>query len=378
MSEVTTYTISMSDSATTKQAPRIAIKFGAPAASKSANNTRKAGQFQTPSSLGKRPRSHALGHDSDSEGDDTGFGKHEKVTTIGTNDDEDDSRRADTKLAGTESKSLVIACQTEGVWKASARPQKKGQALPHEREQQNQIESQTRETEPADIDKQIKWGLTLTKKPAKSNPSDVERDQAISVNQTEDPTEGEGVSKTTDQQAIDALLGKDDGRKKNIVITGIDAPQDEFQAAIASAGEVSTIEEYAEIPDGEFGMAMLRGMGYKETKQSTKPKEIKRRSALLGLGAKEDEEIKKADLAKKYGHRDRAPRLDEYRRGEEAKRKQREERYSSSSYKHEREREKTSQGSSRRHDDRDRDRYRDRDRDRDSDKSRHHDRHSRR
>ena len=122
-------------------------------------------------------------------------------------------------------------------------------------------------------------------------------------------------------------------------------------------------------------MAMLRGMGYDESKQTSRAKEVRRRPALLGLGAKEDEEIKKAELAKKHGHRERRPRLDEYRRGENEKRQQREEKYSSS-YKHERDRERSGHGSSRRYDDRDR--ARDRYRDRDGESSRHRDRHSRR
>jgi hypothetical protein len=185
------------------------------------------------------------------------------------------------------------------------------------------------------------------------------------------------IPKTAEQDAMDALLGNDTERKKKLVISESDATQSEYQAAYEASGEVSTIEEYDQIPDGEFGMAMLRGMGYKESQQSTKPKEVRRRPALLGLGAKEDEEIKKADLAKKYGHRERAPRLDEFRRGEEAKRKQREERYSSS-YKNEREREKSGHSSSRRHDDRDRDHDRDRYRNREGDSQRHRDRHSRR
>lgn len=361
----------MPDSTANKHAPRIAIKFGAPATSKSLSAGKKPGQSQSTSSLGKRARPHALGDDSDSDGEDEHYGRHEAVTTIGANSKQDGSQRRDNKVARTGSNTLVIACQTEGAWKASARAQTGGP--PHEREQKNRSQSQTRETEPADHDKQIKWGLTLTKKPACEGSPSTEEHSAMSDGEAHDPDEERGITKTADQRAMDALLGNDEKKKENMVISSVDAPQDELQAAVAAAGEVSTIEEYDQIPDGEFGMAMLRGMGYKDTKQSTKPKEIKRRPALLGLGAKEDEEIKKADLAKKHGHRERAPRLDEYRRGEEAKRKQREER--TSSYKQEREYERTSQSSSRRHDDRDRNR--DRHRDRESDKSRHRDRYSR-
>ncbi|KAF7531697.1 hypothetical protein G7054_g8623 [Neopestalotiopsis clavispora] len=360
----------MADPTQTPQAPRIAIKFGSSTAtsSKSASSARKPGQPLPPSALGKRPRSHALNNDSDSEDEDNKYGRHEAVTTIGGKEDSKDRQR-DAKSARTDARPMVIACQTEGSWKAAAR-----------RKQDDQNGGRDRETEPADHEKDIKWGLSITKKSAAESPTE---------NAQENPSsDGDGAptttapekapsspAKTVEQNAMDALLGIDTKKQKKLVISGSETPTDEFKAAVQAAGEVSTIEEYDQIPDGEFGMAMLRGMGYDESKQTSRAKEVRRRPALLGLGAKEDEEIKKAELAKKHGHRERRPRLDEYRRGENEKRQQREEKYSSS-YKHERERERSGHGSSRRYDDRDR--ARDRYRDRDGESSRHRDRHSRR
>lgn len=359
----------MPESTQTPQAPRIAIKFGTSASnsSKSSSGTRKPGQSLPPSALGKRPRSHALNNDSDSEEEDNQYGRHEKVTTIGGKDDAN-SRQRDTKSARTDSRPLVIACQTEGSWKAEAR------------RKQERPTGQNRETEPADHEKQIKWGLSITKKSAAAEEStettqEDHSDDAAPATATPAAKTSDSPPKTMEQSAMDALLGIDTEKQKKLVISGSEAPTDEFKAAVQAAGEVSTIEEYDQIPDGEFGMAMLRGMGYNESKESSRPKEVRRRPALLGLGAKEDEEIKKAELAKKHGHRDRRPRLDEYRRGENEKRQQREEKYSSS-YKHERDRERSGHGSSRRNDDRER--PRERYRDREGESSRHRDRHSRR
>lgn len=366
----------MADSSSASPAPRIAIKFGAPSSStsKSASGARKP---NPPSSLGKRPRSHALNQDSDSEDESAFHGRHEAVTAFGANGAENENRRRDPKSAKTDSKPFVITCQPNRDWKADTKAQQGRELLPHEREKQFKI--QEKETEPADQDKQIKWGLSVTKKPAAEETDSTSQDTQIAEAETPDK-EGDEPSvqddpRSADQDAMDALLGKDKGKK--LVISETDA----LKRAYDSVGEVSTIEEYEQIPDGEFGLAMLRGMGYNGKDKGNKPKEARRRPALLGLGAKEDEEIKKAELAKKHGHRERRPRLDEYRREKEKERQQREERHSGS-YKNERERDRTNSSHSWRHDDRDRDRDRNRDRDRyadrDRDSRRHHDRHSRR
>jgi hypothetical protein len=366
----------MSDPSSGSPAPRIAIKFGAPSssASKSATGAKKP---NPPSSLGKRPRPHALNQDSDSEEENELHGKHEAVTAFGANGAENESRRRDAKNPRTASKPFVISCQPNRDWKTETKAQQGRELLPHERERQ--FKGQDMETEPADQDKKIEWGLTVTKKCDTEEPTDDSEEKPSSriEDSVEKGSEAPGQqhgSRSVDQDAMDALLGKDNGTK--LVISETDALKRDYD----KVGEISTIEEYEQIPDGEFGLAMLRGMGYNGTDQGTKPKEVRRRSALLGLGAKEDEEIKKAELAKKYGHRERRPRLDEYRREKEKERKQRDRHLGS--YKNERDRDRTSASHSRRHDgrDRDRDRNRDSDRynDRDRDSRRHYDRHSRR
>lgn len=64
---------------------------------------------------------------------------------------------------------------------------------------------------------------------------------------------------------------------------------------------MSTLDEYQEVPVEEFGLAMLRGMGYvPPTKDKEETKKIERRADFLGLGAMERPEDTKtaADLRK--------------------------------------------------------------------------------
>lgn len=355
----------MSGSENHTQAPRIAIKFGAQSASSKPTNNRKP---QPSSSLGKRPRPHALGGESESE-DDTFSGKYEAVTSFGARGAQNDRQPRDGKSGRTTSGPLVIACQDNRDWKANAQSKNKKprrEALPHEKEAQ--FSSQSKETELADQDKEIKWGLTVTKKtvdtgksPAEGNVSGPAPGTSDNITPKEDDAKNTEVRPDADQDALNALMGKDDGRKKKLVIPGASntAEDDALKRDYQTAADVSTLEEYDRIPDGEFGLAMLRGMGYDGKNQGSRPKEVKRRPALLGLGAKEDEEIKKAELAQKRGHRERRPRLDEYKRDKEKERERRH-RDSPHSYKSERERDRGSHGDySRRYDDRDRDRDRD-------------------
>ncbi|KAK7969159.1 hypothetical protein PG996_002402 [Apiospora saccharicola] len=357
----------MSGSQNHTQAPRIAIKFGAPSASSKPTNNRKP---QPSSLLGKRPRPHALGGESESE-DDTFSGKHETVTSFGARGAQNDRQPREGKSGRAASGPLVIACQDNRDWKANAQSQNKRlrrEALPHEKEAR--FAGQSKETEPADQDKEIKWGLTVTKNSVDTDKSPAEGDVPEPTPVTSDNIahEEDGPKNTegrpdADQDALNALMGKDDGRKKKIVIPGASntTEDDALKRDYQSAADVSTLEEYDQIPDGEFGLAMLRGMGFDGKSQGSRPKEVKRRPALLGLGAKEDEEIKKAELAQKRGHRERRPRLDEYRRDKE-KEKERRHRDSSHSYKSERERDRGSHGDhSRRYDNRDRDSRRHRD-----------------
>lgn len=121
------------------------------------------------------------------------------------------------------------------------------------------------------------------------------------------------ISKTADEEAMEALLGSE--RKSTLQIPALEADDrngyqtfepayseltnedDRFKADVASRPDGASLDDYAAIPVEEFGAALLRGMGWKDGEAVGKrragapaPKEpmIKeRRPALLGIGAKE-------------------------------------------------------------------------------------------
>ncbi|KAF5975999.1 pre-mRNA-splicing factor SPP2 [Fusarium coicis] len=340
-------------------APRIAIKFGA---TSSNNNSKKASKPNPSSSLGKRPRPHALGGASDSEDDDYEHReRHEKITGFGVDGAETEHKAKDLR---TEKKEYVLARQPNHDWRSEARAQRKSKSsLPEEtRAQQNNA---TIETEPADQDKGIKWGLTIKEKAEDAN-KDVgseSKEKPISI---DDNLKKPPPKRTEDDEALDALLGNKEDDKKIIHPTEEDAHRHDIQGA----GE-TTLDDYEAMPVEEFGAALLRGMGW-DGKTGDKVKEVKRRPNRLGLGGTELKGEEDLGGWNQGGNKNRRPRLDEYRR-EESKRK--EGRSREDSYKRERERERERDRDSRhgyRDRDRERDHHRDRDRNREYDRHRSH------
>ncbi|KAF5017962.1 hypothetical protein F66182_10071 [Fusarium sp. NRRL 66182] len=333
-------------------ASRIAIKFGAP----SSNNSKKLSKPNPPSALGKRPRSHALGGGSDSEhdDDDDNRGRHEKITGFGADGAETERKSKDAK---TEKKEYVIARQVNRDWRSDAKAQRRGtNLLPEEaRAQQNGTNV---ETEPADQDKGLKWGLTIKGGTVEGDDKGTYSKPAEDLARNDDSKEPP-IKRTTDDEAMDALLGNKEEDQKIIHPNEEDA----YQRDIKEAGEASTLEDYEAMPVEEFGAALLRGMGW-DGKPRGAVKEVKRRPNRLGLGAKELKGEEDLGGWNQNGKKNRRPRLGEYRQ-EEMKRK--ESRRHEDSYKRERERERDS-----RHGHRDRDRDRDRERTRDNDRHRSH------
>ncbi|KAF5681039.1 pre-mRNA-splicing factor SPP2 [Fusarium heterosporum] len=343
-------------------APRIAIKFGAPPNN---NNSKKPSRPKPPSALGKRSRPHALGGDSDSEDNDDHRGRHEKITGFGEDGAETERKARDSRI---EKKDYVIARQANRDWRSEAKAQRKGKnLLPEEaRQQQN---GTAVETELADQDKGLKWGLTIKEKTEDDN-KDAESDYHERKNLKEDDKEVPVPKRTADDQALDALLGNTEEEEKIIHPTEEDA----YRRDIQEAGEASTLDDYEAMPVEEFGAALLRGMGW-DGKPRGAVKEVKRRPNRLGLGAKELKGEEDLGGWNQNGKKNKRPRLDEYRR-EETKRK--EGRHREDSYKYERDRDRDSRHG---HRDRDRDRDRggrDRDRPRDSDRHRSYRDHDRR
>ncbi|POR39073.1 Pre-mRNA-splicing factor SPP2 [Tolypocladium paradoxum] len=318
---------------------RIAIKFGTPSTS-----NRPSPRPNPPSSLGKRSRPHALGAGSDSESDDEHHhrGRHEVITGFGADGAETERER---RAKDAAKKEFVIERQPNRDWRAEVKAQRPGKNLLPE-EARAQRNGTAVETEPADQDKEIKWGLTVKEKPATGD------DQPTGDTPGKSPQQPNGHAqpapeRTTDDEAMDALLGRTSKKQKTIPQPAL-SEDDAYRRDAETAGAASTLEDYEAMPVEEFGAALLRGMGWNGEQRGPRPKEARRRANRLGLGAKELKEAEDLGGWNQNGGRKKRPRLDEYRR-EESKRK--ESRRHEDSYKKER--------------DRERDAYRDRDRDRD-------------
>jgi hypothetical protein len=132
--------------------------------------------------------------------------------------------------------------------------------------------------------KPITYGLSVPK----NNPT--EDDQDI-ISESNDEPSTSLPSKTEDDIALDALMGKSSSNRSIPLITEDEA----YHRDVGDAQDVPTLNEYLAIPVSEFGAACLRGMGWKDTETiggskngqaMLKPRTLDRRPALLGVGAK--------------------------------------------------------------------------------------------
>lgn len=313
--------------------------------SKSASSTKPSSRPPPPSHLGKRPRS-TLHHDSES--DDERAPAAVAVTAFGASGAESSESRARTP------KTLVIEKLGNRDWRGEIRQRRGGKnLLPPEVQAQRAAAARTAESkDEVPAEEEIKWGLTVRSKEDR----DAQREQVLgrSVETVERSVAVEAAApaekpRTDDERALDALLGRDTKPKgPDLVIPSgpdttytADTEGDAYHRALASAPDVSTLEDYERVPVEEFGAALLRGMGWKGEKVAM-PKEGKRRLNLLGLGAKElkgAEElgawVQKSDVKRLNagrgdggGHRkERRERPSEYREREERRRRERDERY---------------------------------------------------
>lgn len=345
------------------EASRIAIKFGGSSSSTSKKPSRPP---QPSSSLGKRQRpSHGLGGNSDSESEEDSpkHGRHERITAFGENGaelaksarDERDERRP------AKRGPLTIERQPNRDWKTEARSRNQRSGRPSEPQSAGaQANGSQKEVEPADQDKPIQWGLTITKK---SSPSEGEQNGNDNDNEAlnsradtpakEDSRATPEAPADPEKEAVKALLGEtiDDKTKTRRVIeraANTVSEDDVFSRDFDDAPDVSTLEEYEAMPVEEFGAALLRGMGWDGKDRGPKVKQVVRRPNQMGLGAKE---LKGAEDLGGWNHKsgtsggssshrkERPPRLHEYRREEDKRREKRDERYRDS-YKAERDRER--------------------------------------
>ncbi|PVH71660.1 hypothetical protein DL98DRAFT_563827 [Cadophora sp. DSE1049] len=376
---------------------KIAIKgfslSSKPGASKSGANAKKAAP---PSNLGKRSRG-GFGHDSDSEDEHknrSGKGRHEAVTGFGSEGAIARESREEGEGSGRRGGELVIKKMANRDWRAEAQANtdaRRGMRgtgkdlLPkEERAKRDGVKRQAEgkegegKKEGVDVvngnDGDIQWGLSVRKR-ARTEDADDLRDGKKEGGENAPPAPSENleniqkleeaqISKpskpaTADEEALASLLGTNKERKgPELIIPTPLTEQEAYKAAVASAPDPSSLEDYERIPVEEFGAALLRGMGWKGEKNvDTKKRDVKRRQNLLGLGAKEldgAEElgawVQKSDVKRLntggggrgsggFGGGERRPKAGEYKREKERERERREER-GGGGYRREKERER--------------------------------------
>ena len=179
---------------------------------------------------------------------------------------------------------LVIPSLPNRNWRDEAR-KKQLERAPHAQQAQN---GDVVMEEP---EKEVVYGLSVPAKPADKGQSGAaeEAPQAMDVDPVDD---GLTDAQRLDKQALESLLtGKATDTAR--VVPAI-TDEEALQNDLASAPDEPSIAAYEATPIEGFGLAMLRGMGWKDSDGENRkgankpPAEVKRRPALLGIGAKED------------------------------------------------------------------------------------------
>ena len=269
--------------------PRHRKPFSIPLSSKSKATT----ALTSKSSVNSKKRPHSsLADDSDS-GDDAHY-KHTSQL-VSTFD------HAAGGAIGVEGKApavlpLVIQGQKNRNWREESQRKKGKNLLPAEEQAARQGRVVSKEV--TGNNEQESYGLTIVRR------KDIDGDLLMA--QVEDViVENKRKIMTADEEALEALL---EGKKKSDLVllairngdeaearsTSRPTEVDAFKSDIASRPESASIEDYTAVPIEEFGAALLRGMGWKEgdvvgkrKDQTSKPRVVERRPALLGIGAKE-------------------------------------------------------------------------------------------
>jgi G-patch domain len=138
-----------------------------------------------------------------------------------------------------------------------------------------------------DTKKEVTFGLKVPEK----RPTAVEVANPDTQGETNGHDTPSPQHKTEEELAMDALLGNKPVRNRTIPTV---SEEEAYRRDVEAAPEAPTLDQYMAVPVEEFGAALLRGMGWKDTEtlsgsqeqHALKPRNLERRPALLGIGAK--------------------------------------------------------------------------------------------
>ncbi|KAF1845767.1 uncharacterized protein K460DRAFT_312513 [Cucurbitaria berberidis CBS 394.84] len=175
----------------------------------------------------------------------------------------------------------IIPVQPNRDWRAEV-VRKQLTNAPHQQAQNGVVVDKIEE-------RKMEYGLTILKK---DEPQDNGAAETVAPESMEDTKDNLTKEQRLEKQALDALLnGK--STDEDLVIP-VQTEEEALLYDLNNAPEAPTLEIYEAVPVEGFGAALLRGMGWKDGEPIgkngilDKPKEAKRRPALLGIGAKEE------------------------------------------------------------------------------------------
>ncbi|KAJ3254191.1 hypothetical protein HDU77_004177 [Chytriomyces hyalinus] len=153
-------------------------------------------------------------------------------------------------------------------------------------------ESQMSESQP-ETKPRGKWGLQIRNKMARASTASLGESPASSSMMDVDLED----TRTLEEKAIAQLLQESSQARPEIVpilqqnavpgIQNLTDPKEKYLYDVSLRPDEATIQDFEDVPIEDFGIAMLRGMGYKEDESKKKDDFVfnKPRPNLLGLGA---------------------------------------------------------------------------------------------
>ena len=211
-----------------------------------------------------------------------------------------DARAEDQKATTKPAGPLVIQPPKSRDWREVLRLQgtKRKNILPAEEQARltEHHDSRDQDVAPTVKSEEVTYGLVVKRRKI----GDGAEAQAVVVKTEDKPKE----SKTLDTEAMEALLGDDNKKKSTLVIPEANNAEatEALDKEIAELPDAATLEDYTAVPIEDFGAAILRGQGLREggmigrrnqgpnaalaTNNNKATKLLKRRPALVGIGAK--------------------------------------------------------------------------------------------